>query len=205
MGRERGSSPKKASELLKWRDAIFESPSPPAGLTSTQRLVAQAVAKHVNSRTLTAFAGVDRLARLTALHRSTVRDALASLVDAGWLVLLKKGGADPGHKRMANEYRISSPTGSAGPPVVVGDRSNGTPRPVVLDSATGSPGRPQLDKNSYMNSRRALSPAEFAAKYGGCRHESTMAERAAEAFSDPADQIEVVTEWHRLNETEASL
>jgi hypothetical protein len=70
------------SALHAWRDAVLSEygPTQPGA-----RLVALAVAKFVNSRTLSCFASADAITKVTAMSERTVRTQLLQLLQEGWL------------------------------------------------------------------------------------------------------------------------
>ena len=103
----------KLHPLFGWRAAIAESDLP-----ATHRHVALVVSTYANERGASAFPGASLVARDTGLHLTTVKRALNALVGAGFLVVVVKGGAVKGGRRLATEYQLAIPsTGSTKDPV----------------------------------------------------------------------------------------
>lgn len=90
--------------LFTWRSAIAES-----GLKPVVRHVLLSLSTYMNERGGSAYPGSTRLAHDTGLHVTTVKDSLNTAVREGYLVVIKKGGAPAGGKRMATEYAAASP------------------------------------------------------------------------------------------------
>lgn len=95
--------------LFTWRSAIVDSE-----LAATTRHVALTLSLHMNERGGSCYPGAPRLARETGLSERAVRDHLGRLVDAGWLVLERRGG-QRGGRRESNEYRATVPDETATP------------------------------------------------------------------------------------------
>lgn len=93
----------KIQPVLTWRGAICES-----DLSPTARHVALTLSLWMGERGDSAYPGATLLSESTGLSVRTVRSSLAALVDAGWLVMVEKGGLK-GVKRIANKYEARIP------------------------------------------------------------------------------------------------
>ena len=91
--------------LLTWRQAVAKSSLPP-----TSRLVALTLSLYMNEMGGSAFPGAALLAENTGLSVKAVRGHLRGLVDAGWLVLVERGGLK-GERKKANAYQAVIPNG----------------------------------------------------------------------------------------------
>jgi hypothetical protein len=101
----------------------------PWALTSTQYLVALEMSEFCDWGTgENCRPGVDKLAALTKLDRTTVMRARDDLEAAGWLELVGERGSTLGSKR-TNCYTLTLPTGCAVP--LVDPRTGRTLRPVT--------------------------------------------------------------------------
>jgi hypothetical protein len=95
---------RRLAPLFDWRSAVCDS-----SLSSTQRHVLLTLSLYMNTRGGSAHPGSARLAHDTALHVDTVKRALRSATDAGWLIIREKGSALPGKPRRATEYVCNVP------------------------------------------------------------------------------------------------
>lgn len=113
----------RSSARWRWMLALRES-----DLTSTERHVAMAFAMRANADGGSCFPGPALIADDTGLTVRTVKRARTSLIEAGWLVELERGGMD-GSKRVPSSFLLSIPdTGDTDSPVsegpVTGDRGS---------------------------------------------------------------------------------
>lgn len=97
--------------VIDWRDAIL---SPACTLSASARLVAVALAKHMNAATGRCWPSSRLLARETGLARSTVVEALHVLDESGWISGSPRQVEDqtpenPGGAKHPNEYRARFP------------------------------------------------------------------------------------------------
>ena len=146
--------------VLTWRSAICDSDLP-----ATARHVALTLSIYMNERGGSAFPGGGRLAADTGLSLRTVRTALSTLEEAGWLRVVTRGGSLPGRERKATVYEAAVPMTGATPalveetpaPVQEFHRCNSRHRPVQLTTPTGAGVAPQVSKKLPENS---LAPAD---------------------------------------------
>jgi len=144
--------------LFTWRSAICESDLPP-----TARHVALTLALHMNELGGSCFPGGARLTRETGLSMRTVRTALATLEQVGWLTVTHRGSSHHGQKRTANEYEASYPatmTGAGDTPVQEIHRCSPGNRPVQLTTPTGATAAPQVFSSTSENSSLATTSVE---------------------------------------------
>ena len=125
--------------VLTWRSALCDS-----GLPATARHVALTISIYMNERGGSAYPGGTRLAEDTGLSLRTVRTALATLEQTGWLTVVTRGGAKKGEKRTATIYQAAIPTSEAVAPVQEIHRCNSRQRPVQLTTPTGAAVAPQV-------------------------------------------------------------
>src|SRR5882762_7021080 len=90
--------------LFTWRSAISES-----CLKPVERHCLLALSLYMNERGGSAYPGSSRLAHDTGYHIDTVKRALSVATGAGWLRVVRKGGAPPGGQRHATEYVAHTP------------------------------------------------------------------------------------------------
>jgi hypothetical protein len=109
-------------------------------LTPTERLVAAAMSSFMDFDTLgNAYPGPALIARRTGLGLSTVKKALASLVDDGWLEVEHIGGSRKDGTREATVFRGALPTRLRDGRVRAADPSTTEPRPVYDVTPTRLP------------------------------------------------------------------
>lgn len=135
--------------LFTWRSAIAQS-----DLTPTLRHVALTLALYMNERGGSAYPGVNRLAKDTGLHRTTVMRALEQLTAMGWLTLLEHGQSKAGKPRRASVYEARIPPADLFGPVAHDDRSHRATGRSERCDRSGSATRPvaQCDPISSENS-----------------------------------------------------
>lgn len=126
------------TDLYEWRKTLTGDWH---DLPSSARLTALVVSLHGPSDGSKCAPGAEVVAREAGLSLRTVRSSLSLLVDAGWLVLSRRGGRKGG-KREPNEYRVAYPQGckrytrEMGAPVQ-GPPSNGaTVAPLLVSLGT---------------------------------------------------------------------
>lgn len=90
--------------LYTWRSSIIAS-----DLTPVVRHVLLTLSLYMNEVGGSAYPGSARLAKNTGLHQTTVKRALGDAVRNGYLLIVSRGGAPLGGKRLATEYKASSP------------------------------------------------------------------------------------------------
>lgn len=160
----------KIHPAVAWRQAILADGErwPLNTLHSTSRLVACALAEHVN-RERQAWPGAAALARRTGLSERAVRTNLDALADAGWLDETDRGGR-PGGRR-TTLWTITTPEGTAW---VTPERGAGVADPTPApddttpepDALTPAPAAPELEELGELERERIpgrVDPTAWAA------------------------------------------
>lgn len=136
------------SAVFDWRDLI-RRPPPGRELKPTERLVALVLSFYMDQHTLeNARPGTARLAAETGLSSRTVKAAMRSLIDSGWVAQTRKGGTRKGGtEKLASTYKGILPTSAERAPVQELHGSRGAdvaPVPVQEIPFTGAAVAPHL-------------------------------------------------------------
>lgn len=207
------------SLLFAWRDAVFSACGPE---TSTERLVAAALAQHMDAAGGSCFPSVSRLAEETSLSRRTVQRALRSLEESGWI---REAGWEThqtaGGPQRTKVFRAAVPTSSDGGDTVTPPSSKGaslcpkgasettqggvTVTPEVVSRSTeercahaheglnGNGGRPSSLQPCPNDWCDALVPAlELARHVRSCRPPDAAGTGAHDTLDDAIRELELV-------------
>jgi hypothetical protein len=124
-----------------WRAALTDS-----DLSAITRHVALTLSIYMSEKGDSAFPGARRLAHDTGLSERAVRKQLTALVDAGWLVIVERGGLR-GESRRANAYRAAIPNpGPVDTHVQRASLHTGTTTPVPTDHDPGPVDTPTIHR-----------------------------------------------------------
>ena len=145
--------PKRPSPVFRWRRSICES-----ALPATARHTALTLSLYMNESGGSAFPGGARLRDETGLSLRTVRTALATLEETGWLIVVRRGSSLPGKVRIATEYRAGFPlTGAGVPPVQEIHRCNSRHRSAAGDDTDRCSSCSPTSHESVNEEKRARS------------------------------------------------
>jgi hypothetical protein len=124
----------KARELRRWHDLILSTDGP---RNKEAKLVALAIAHHVDWSTFSTFVGVETIVTVTDICEKTVRDRIQKLIREGFLAARKIGR---GRTWKLRELTLGWPASPAGheDSRPVKDTGHEAPRPVDGVSMTGT-------------------------------------------------------------------
>jgi DNA-binding transcriptional MocR family regulator len=127
--------------VARWRRAVLAS-----DLTRGQKIVAMALAEHMNGEGGSCYPSVKTLASETGLSVRGVRKAIAELSRRKW-ISRKRGGSRPGHTSRYQALLLGLSPGSA---------SRGTEVPLTMNDGS-TPGEPEFTRSSQRSSHRGRS------------------------------------------------
>lgn len=151
-----------------WREAILASSLP---------LRAKMLAVVLNEHMPNAFPGIQLLQSRCSMSRSSVLRAIATLEEAGWLVVKRRNGSGSHYRLIGTVDQCHTDTGISGTPVSAGHHTGFTQTPDQCqpDTAPVSAGHPKQDlkqdpkqkgKRNSAHARKTQLPDDFAPNAG---------------------------------------
>lgn len=151
-----------------WREAILASSLP---------LRAKMLAVVLNEHMPNAFPGIQLLQSRCSMSRSSVLRAIATLEEAGWLVVKRRNGSGSHYRLVGTVDQYHTDTGFSGTPVSAGHHTGFTQTPDQCqpDTAPVSAGHPKQDlkqdpkqkgKRNSARARKTQLPDDFAPNAG---------------------------------------
>ena len=134
-------------DYRQWRERILGSELP-----LQPKMLALVLNEHMPS----AFPGVELMARRCSMSRSSVLRAIATLEEAGWLVVKRRNGSGSHYRLVGTVDQCHTETGVRGEPVSEGHRTSvtQTPHQCQADTAPVSHRHPKQDLKQDLKQER---------------------------------------------------